>query len=58
MNLSGKSLGEALLAATDEFGPAWFLRVARTDGTFQDLDRRAFLDMALRTAAWMREQGP
>ena len=51
------TLGQALLAATEVYGAAWFLRLARTDGTFRDMDRRGFLDMALRVAAWCRAKG-
>ncbi|MBI4806731.1 MAG: AMP-binding protein [Desulfovibrio sp.] len=51
------TLGQALLAAVESYGGAWFLRLARTDGTFADMDRRGFLDMSLRVAAWLREKG-
>jgi len=50
------TLGQALLGAVKAYGDAWFLRLAHTDGTFQDMDRRDFLDMSLRVAAWCREK--
>lgn len=55
--IPGNTLCECLLAAADRYGPDWCLRVARADGSFQDMDRPRFLDMALRTAAWMRSVG-
>jgi acyl-CoA synthetase (AMP-forming)/AMP-acid ligase II len=53
----GKTLCESLLAAADRHGTDWCLRVVRSDGSFQDMDRLRFLDMALRAAAWMRSVG-
>jgi len=55
--IPGNTLCEGLLAATDRYGTDWCLRVVRADGSFQDMDRRRFLDMALRVAAWMRSVG-
>lgn len=55
--LSGNTLCEGLLAAADRYGPDWCLRVVRADGSFEDMDRRRFLDMALGAAAWMRSVG-
>lgn len=51
------TLGQALLAAVKAYGGAWFLRLAKTNGTFEDMDRRGFLDMSLRVAAWCLEKG-
>lgn len=53
----GNTLCESLLAAADRHGADWCLRVVRSDGSFQDMDRLRFLDMALRAAAWMRSVG-
>lgn len=53
----GKTLCESLLAAADRHGTDWCLRVVQADSSFQDMDRRRFLDMALRAAAWMRSVG-
>lgn len=55
--ISGNTLCQGLLAAADRYGQDWCLRVVRADGTFQDMDLRRFLDMALRAAAWMRSVG-
>ncbi|MFZ5425987.1 MAG: AMP-binding protein [Thermodesulfobacteriota bacterium] len=51
------TLVEALETAVREFADGWFARSVREDGSFQDMDRRAFLVMALRVAAWCRDKG-
>lgn len=54
---SGPTLGERLIEAAREYAGAWFVRLVRADGSFEDMDRGRFLDMALRIAAWCRGAG-
>ncbi|WP_243359097.1 AMP-binding protein [Fundidesulfovibrio terrae] len=51
------TLVDSLLEAVSRHAEGFALRLVLEDGSFKDLDRRAFLDMALRVAGWCREKG-
>jgi len=51
------TLNEALLSSTRLYGDGWFMRTVRADGSFEDIGRSDFLDMALRVAGWCRAMG-
>jgi len=53
----GDTLNQGLLAACERYGENWFLRQVRPDGSFEDIGRPLFLDMALRAAAWCQAHG-
>jgi long-chain acyl-CoA synthetase len=57
MIFKSKTLGERLIEAADRYGAARFIRLAGNDGSLTDMDRRSFLDMALRVAGWCRGKG-
>ena len=57
MIFTSKTLGERLIEAADRYGAARFMLQAGNDGNLTDMDRRGFLDLALRVAGWCRGKG-